>query len=196
MSSKIRFLHSCSQSDMFDIYLKDCMLCSNLSYMDYTDYQDIDHGKVIFKICPPKKLYSILDVYTYVSENSYQTAVITGLNGDLSFFVVPDAYIPISDNKAFIRFVNLAPDTNLDFILYDDSKKAFRDIEYKEVTDYYPVYSDTYDIAVKISKTNKTFLTINNVTLQKNRFYTIYVFGFTRDSTSPGFLIFTDGAYQ
>jgi len=194
MSSKIRFINACSQPNIFDIYLKDCVLCPNFSYFDYTDYHNIEHGKVVFKICPPKKKYSILDAYTYVAENSYQTAVVTGLNGDLSFFVVPDAYIPITYTQAFIRFVNLAPNTELDFIVSDGSQVTFRNIGYKDVTNYHPLSADTYDITARISKTNQTFLTLKNVELARNRFYTIYVFGFTRNSASPGYLIFTDGA--
>ncbi|KJS80561.1 MAG: hypothetical protein JM58_18570 [Peptococcaceae bacterium BICA1-8] len=196
MSTKIRFLHSCSKFNKFDIYLKDCILCPDLSYLGHSHYYDVEHGKIMFKICPPKKHYSILDAYTYVSENSYQTAIVTGLNGDLSLFVVPDAYIPLTFNKAFIRFVNLAPDKTLDFIVYDGAPVTFSNVGYKEATDYYTLYSDTYDIAVRISGTNNIFLTMKDVQLVENRFYTIYVFGFTRDANSPGYLIFTDGANQ
>lgn len=196
MSSKIRFLHACLQPNIFDIYLKDCILCPSFSYFDYTGYHDIEHGKVVLRVCPPKKQFSILDAYTYVAENSYQTAVVTGLNGNLSLFVVPDAYIPLSFNKAFIRFVNLAPNTELDLTVYDSSQITFRNITYKEVTDYYPLYSDTYDIIARMTKTNQIFLTLKNIKLLENRFYTIYIFGFSRDSTSPGYLLFTDGETQ
>jgi len=196
MSSKIRFLHACPCLDVFDVYsYDDCIICPSLLYKQYTDYYDICHGKHIFKICKPKKkFYSLLDAYTYVSEKSYQTAIVTGNKTDLSFFVVPDAYIPISYNKAFIRFANLAPDSpDLDFTFLDNSYVIFEDVEYKEVTDYYPLYADNYTIVVKNTTTKQEVLRIYNVKLQPNRFYTIYVFGFIRDS-APRYLITTDGA--
>jgi len=195
MDYKIRFLHACLFLEGLDIYsYDDCVFCQNLVFGDYSDYYDVAYGKNIFKVCPPKKkFYSLLDAYTYISEHSYQTAIITGKKTELSFFVVPDAYIPISYNKAFIRFANLAPDSpDLDFTFVDDSSIIFEDVEYKEVTNYYPLYADNYNILVRNTNTKQKILTIYNVNMQKNRFYTIYIFGFTRDG-SPQYLITADG---
>jgi hypothetical protein len=193
MTSKIRFFHSCSQLGKCDFYFKDHILCPDLSYLGHSHYHQIDHGKIVIRLCPPKKHYSILDAYTYVAENSFHTAVVTGLNGNLSLFVVPDAYIPLTQNKAFIRFVNLAPDKNLDFIVYDGSAVTINNVSYREATDYYMLKSDTYNIAARISGTNNIFLTIKDAFLAENRFYTIYVFGHVRNSNLPGYLIFPDG---
>lgn len=193
MDANIRFLHACSNPNIFDVYLKDCILCPNFSYFDYTDYHPIAHGHAKFKVCPPKKQYSILDAYTYVAQNSYQTAVVTGINGDLSFFVVPDAYIPITYNQAFVRFVNLAPNTELDFFVSNGSSAVFTNIEYKRATNYSPLHAGTYNFTARLTKTNQIFVTLRDVQLSANRFYTIYIFGFTRDSTSPGYLLFRDG---
>jgi len=128
-----------------------------------------------------------------VAENSYHTAVVTGVNGNLSLFVVPDAYIPITHNKAFIRFVNLAPGKTLDFIIYDSSAITINNVSYREATDYRILNSGTYNIIARISGTPNTFITIKDAHLAENRFYTIYVFGHVRNSNLPGYMIFTDG---
>lgn len=193
MSSKIRFFHSCSQLGKCDIHYKGHILCPDLTYLGHSHYHDVEHGRIVLKLCPPQKHYSILDAYTYVAENSFHTAVVTGLNGELSLFVVPDAYIPLTQNKAFLRFVNLAPNKTLDFIVYDGSPVTINNVSYRETTDYYILKSDTYDIAARISGTHNIFLTIKNAFLAENRFYTIYVFGHVRNSNLPGYIIFTDG---
>ncbi|MFZ7104465.1 MAG: DUF4397 domain-containing protein [Peptococcaceae bacterium] len=194
MSSRIRFIHGCSDSQHLDIHVKDCKLCNSFAYPDYTDYYDVDHGTLIFKICPTKKYHSLFDAYTYAIENSYQTAILSGKGTDLSFYVVADAYLPISYNTAYIRFANLAYNSpNLDFTLIDTGIILFRDVQYKEVTDYYGVNPDTYNIRVTKTGTTQTMITIHNVNMLPNRFYTIYVLGFTRDGASPQYLVFTDG---
>src|SRR5690554_2543105 len=134
MSSKIRFFHNCSHLGKCNIFQKDHILCPDLSYLGHSHYYGIDHGKVVLRICPPQKHYSLLDAYTYVAANSYHTAVVTGINGDLSLFVVADAYIPLTRNRAFLRFVNLAPDQNLDFLVYDSSVTTVNNVSYREAT--------------------------------------------------------------
>lgn len=191
--AKIRFFNACSDKDLFDIYYQGKPFCTNIGYKDCSKYYDIAYGQQMFKLCKPKKIYSIVDGYTYIRENSYQTAIITGRGGDLGFYIVPDAYFPVSYNKAFIRFVNLDPASpDLDFTFSDTSFVIFRDIGYRDATKYYPVNADTYTIRVRLSNTHQNILTIRNVELKPNRFYTIYVLGHYRDGTTQ-YMVLSDG---
>lgn len=193
MASKVRFLNAyCDAPCKFDIKYKGYNLCDNLCYQHYSPYCDVDPGQAYFNICPQYKHYSLCDAYTYANRNSYQTAVLTGLRGDLNFFVVPDAYVPVTTNS-YIRFVNLAPNTSLDFTLVDCSTVLFRNVCYRQPTKYYPLYPDNYNIHVKLSGTNRRVLTIYDVDMKRRRFYTIYVFGHRRDSSQRPYLCCADG---
>jgi len=195
MSSKLRILHACPQGEIFDFLNNDCLLCQKVAYKDCTEYYEVISGDQNFKICKPQKhYYPLVNGYTYLPDNSYHTLIASGKTGDLSLFVVPDAHVPIISNKAFIRFVNLAPDSpTLKFTFTDDAFVMVDDIEYKEVTQYYPVTPSTYTMKVRLAATDQVILTIYNVTLRSERFYTIYILGMVKEYPAPTYLICADG---
>ena len=197
MSSRIRLFHACPNHQYLDCYCNTRPICQNIGYCGCTEYCEIDYGSHSIIVSPPRnQSQHLIDAYTYLPDASCHTAIATGASDDMSLFVVPDANTPYSQGKAFLRFVNLAYDTPcLDFRFTDGAFVIANNIQYKEVTQYYPVTPSTYRMQAMICNTSQVVLTVPTITLQAGRSYTLYITGAVYQPPYCSHNITIDGIY-
>lgn len=196
MSSRIRLLHGCPSFSNLDCFCGGTMLCQNIGFNGCSNYCDVDYGGCNISICPPKCAHQPLaNAYTFIPQGSFHTAVFSGLRDNANMFVIPDGFNKISDNKAFLRFVNLAADAPcLDFRFTDGAFIIANDIRYKEVTQYYPVTPSTYQMQAMLCDTKFVVLQVPSITLSAGRSYTIYITGSARVHPYCSHILTIDGA--
>lgn len=197
MSSKIRLFHACPQTQYLDCYCGSQPICQSTNYCGCTEYCEIDYGSHNVIVCQPQNQYRpLVDAYAYLPDAGYHTAIATGCADDMNLFIVPDAYTPMGSNKACVRFVNLAYDAPcLDLRFMDGAFVIANNIQYKEVTQYYPVTPSTYRMQACLCNTNHVVLTASSVTLQAGCFYTIYITGSVYQQPQCCHTLCTDGRY-
>lgn len=196
MSCNVRILNACPGPRCLDIYSNDLLLKENCSYKYLSDYIHVDSGDHIFKVYKSgNKYYPILKGYTNLVDTSCHTIIASGQESDMSLFLVPDAHVPVATNKAFLRFANLADSPDLDFTFSDGGFIMVNDINYKEVTQYYPVTPGTYTVNVYISGTKQLLMQVPNFTLRRGRSYTIYILGLMSDWNLMHHIICADGIH-
>jgi hypothetical protein len=194
MSCNIRVINACPGPNCLDFYTNNLPIKENCSYKYLSDYKNIEPGEHIFHVYKSgNKHYPILKAYSKLVDSSCHTIVASGHDSDLSIFLVPDAHIPMNTNKAYMRFANLAYSTSLDFTFSDGGFIMVNDIDYKEVTQYYPATPDTYTVRAYISGTNHLLLEVPNVTLRRGRAYTIYITGSMMHRDMVGHIFCSDG---
>jgi hypothetical protein len=110
----------------------------------------------------------------------------------INIIPIEDVIRPKLPNKALIKFVNLFNSTiNLDVIL-SDGKTLFKDVPYTGVSTYKSLQPGTYTIYIAKNKGEK-LLTVPQMTLTPNRFYSIYAVGNSTDPLNMQLLIPLDG---
>jgi len=79
-------------------------------------------------------------------------------------------------------------------ITLPDGKILFKNVKYKESTDYIQVPPGTYTIEARPTGTTTTALYVPNITLKSQRFYTVYAIGLVNDKPGLQALIPLDGS--
>lgn len=197
MGCNVRVINACPGPRCLDYYTGELPLKKNCSYKYFSDYKSVEPGDHIFKVYKTgNKYYPILKAYTNLVDSSCHTLVTSGHESDMSIFLIPDAHIPLHTDKAFMRFVNLTDAPDLDFTFSDGGFVMVNDIEYKEVTQYYPVTPGTYTVKVYISGTKQLLMEVPNFTLRRGRSYTIYIVGLMSDWNLMDYILCTDGFHD
>lgn len=191
MSSKIRFLQAASNT--MDAWCSNRPLWKNCLPNSCSQYYDIDYGSHSIIICNSGSNYPSYNSYAYFPENSFNTLVASG-SQNISLFVTPDGiYIPSETNKAYIRFINLAYDEPcLDFRFTDGVLAIARNIQYQEITNYYPLSSGSYSLTAYRCGSNYPLLTVPTLTLKADYSYTFYITGSLYNSPNYNYLLCPD----
>ena len=82
-----------------------------------------------------------------------------------------------SNNRAFIRVVHLSSNTPPVDTTLPDETILFVDTKYKQVTDYKQTSIATNTLQLRATGTNQVLLTVPNLSLMPNKYYTLYVIG-------------------
>ncbi|NFO96794.1 DUF4397 domain-containing protein [Clostridium botulinum] len=192
--SFIRLLHASPNTPSVDVYLNNQLITPNLKYKDFTQYISIIPGLYNIKVFPAGKLsYPIIDTQIKIPSNKIFTLALENTLKNIHVLPYEEPKLPIPPNNAYIKFVHLSPDTpNLDITLPNDTI-LFKDVEFEKGTDYTPIKTGTYTIQAKPTGTNKVILTIPNIVLKPNRFYTLYAIGNSSGNPPLQMLIPLDG---
>lgn len=101
----------------------------------------------------------------------------------MEYLLLEDNDIPPANTKAKIRFINLSPDAaSLSLELTGDTTK-FDDKAYKAYTSFKPVSAAKVSFVLKDKATNTVKATLNDVTLDNGKTYTIWSKGLANANT-------------
>ncbi|KEI13825.1 hypothetical protein Z959_04945 [Clostridium novyi B str. ATCC 27606] len=192
--SFIRLLHASPNAPAVDVYFNNQIITPNLKYKDFTQYMSILPGIYNIKVFPAGKLSSpIIDTRIKIPSNKILTLVIGNTLNNILVLPYEEAKLPIPPNNAYVKFVHLSPDTpNLDITLTNDTI-LFKNVGFEKATKYIPLKTGDYTIHAKPTGTNKVILTVPNIILKPNRFYTLYIIGNLNGNPPLQMLIPLDG---
>lgn len=190
MSSKIRFMQAASCP--MDAWCSNRPFWKSCPSNSCSQYYDIDYGSHSIIICDSLSGCPSYNSYAYFPENSFNTLIASGRQ-NISIFVTPDGLkISNGSNKAYIRFINLAYDEPcLDFRFSDGILAIARNIEYREITNYYPITASNYTMQVYRCNSNRALLN-TTISLKADFSYTFYITGSLIDRPNYDYLICTD----
>lgn len=185
--SYVRVLHASPNAPAVDIYVNNDPTFRNISYRKFSQYIPLEGGGLYnIKVFPAGTTVNpIIDQNLFIREGTIYTVAAIGEPSNISLLPVEDSPLrPISPGKASVRFVHLSPDApNVDITL-PNGNKLFSNIGYKGITQYIPVAGGTYTIQARPTGTTNVVLTVPNIRVQPNKFYTIYAVGYA--SKTPG----------
>ncbi len=72
------------------------------------------------------------------------------------------------------RIAHISPNAPAVDIKLSDGTKVFNNVGYKDITDYACIPVGTYDFMVTLAGTNKVVLTVSDIKLDLDNYYTIY----------------------
>lgn len=181
-NSYIRLFNASPNIPAVDVYANDVRIAQNLSYKQFTQYIPISGGNFSFAVYPAgEKAAPLLIKNSYIPPNSVFTMPIIGAPPNLYLFAIPEPTSAQKFGRSCIRFANLSPGVSSMDLTNDKGSIIFKGIDFRHVTDYACIPAGTHTLQFKSSGTNNVVLTIPNVRLLPNSYYTIYSLGSTED---------------
>jgi hypothetical protein len=195
MTSFLRVLHASPKSPAVDVYINDIQKAKNLAYADFTDYIEVITGNYNVKIYPAgNKTSPVLSKNIFVPPGKIYTVAAIGLLPNIDLLPIPETKITEPNNMAYVKFAHLSPNAPPVDISLPDGTILFKNISYKEFTDYIPVPAGTYTLEAKPTGTKTTVLYVPNIKLKSGRFYTVYAIGLVNGTPGLQALIPLDGS--
>lgn len=194
--SYIRVLHASPNAPAVDVYVNNVPTFRNIAYRNFSDYVSLPQGGLYnIKVFPVgTKVNPIINTNLFIPEGKIFTVAAIGEPSAISLFPIEDTPLkPIVQGKASLRFVHLSPDAlNVDITL-PNGTKLFSNVAYKGVTKYIPLNAGTYTLQARVAGTDKIVLTVPNISVSANKFYTVYAVGFASKTPGLQVLIPLDG---
>lgn len=189
----VRILHAVPDAPNVDIYANDKLIAENLAYGSYTDYVPLDEGNYrISLFATGDKTSPVLANMITINKDDIFTIAANGMLSDISFLGISDSNVPAKADNAMVRFSHLSPNAPAVDITLPDGTIVFDDIGFKQVTSYLPVAPSDYTLEVRLAGTPTVVLTVPNVKLEEDKFYTIYAIGLAGESPELEALLVVD----
>jgi hypothetical protein len=181
--AQVRVLHAVPDAPNVDVYANGTMLAKNLAFGEITEYQPVANGKYEVTIYPAGTMDTpVVRQILTVKDNEALTVAATGTLSTISGLAITDSNQPIQNNNAMVRFIHLSPNAPAVDITLLDGTVLFRNVSYKQATRYIPVPPSTYTLQVRVANTPNVVLTVPDVALEENKYYTIYALGLVGDT--------------
>ena len=190
----VRVIHTVPDAPNVDIYANDKLIINNLAYGSYTDYLPIPEGtyKISLYVAGTRNSPVLANVLT-VNKNSILTIAAVGTLSDIGLLAITDANETKKPGKAMIRFLHLSPNAPAVDITLPNGTVIFSNISFKHITSYIDVVPMNYTLQVRVAGTSNVVLTVPNVNLNADKYYTIYAIGLVGENPELDALLLLDG---
>lgn len=193
MNSYIRVFHASPNAPAVDVYANGNMIVKNLSYKEVSQYLPVPAGTYNIKVYPSGQMKNpVINTTVSIPENSVFNVAAIGTLPDISLYPIPEPIMAEKCGRPCVRFVHLSPNAPAVDIRLADGTKVFNNVSYKGITDYVCVPAGTYTFKVNIAGTENTALTVPNIRLDNNTYYTIYAVGLVGKSPALEAVLLTE----
>lgn len=183
MNSSIRIFHTSPNTPPVDIYANGNPIVKNLAYKEISEYIPVSPGSYNITVYPSGQTTNpVINTNIDVPANTVFNIAAIGTLPNVALYPIQEPTIAQNFGRPCVRFVHLSPNAPAVDIKLSDGTKVFTNIAYKGITDYACVPAGTYTFTVSPAGTDNTVLTIPNVKLAPNNYYTIYAVGLTQGS--------------
>ena len=166
----------------------------DISYGTFTNYVEVMYDEYNIKLYPAgTKTIPVLNKTVFIPpKNLHSSSNSTVPNIDLLLVLEPKVNNPT--NNAYVKFAHLSPNAGAVDVTLPDGKILFKNVNYKDSTDYIQVPAGTYTFQLRPTGTTTIALHVPNVKLKSQRFYTVYAVGLAGDHPGLQALIPLDGS--
>lgn len=193
MNSKIRVLHAVPNAPAVDVYANDNLIVKNLAYKEMSPYLPVPSGNYNIKVYPTGETTNpVIESSIYIPENSIYTIAAIGELPDISLYPIQEPTSANNTGMSCVRFIHLSPNAPSVDIKLPDGSIVFSNVPFKSIASYTCVPSGTYTLRVNPAGTDNVVLTVPNVKLNPNTFYTIYAIGLVGETPNLEALLVTE----
>ena len=177
-NSFIRVMHASPNAPPVDIYENGNLIIQNLAFKDFSQYMSVIPGTYNIQVYPAgKKVKPIIDTSLIIPENTVFNVSVIGELPNISLYPIPEPTTAQNFGRACVRFVHLSPNAPAVDVTLSDGKKVFSNVNYTEFTQYACIPSGSYTFQVYPTGSKDIVLTVPNVQLMANNYYSIYLVG-------------------
>jgi hypothetical protein len=177
-NSYVRVFNALTSAPAIDVYANGNLIIQNLAYGQFSPYIPVTPGNYNINIFPTGQVTTPLIATNIIipTETIFNLAVI-GNVPNVEIYTIPEPVAPINFGRACIRFIHLSSNAPAVDITLQNGQNIFTSVGYKDITDYVCVPPGTYTFEIKVAGTNNVALTVPNLQLQPNTYYSIYIIG-------------------
>lgn len=196
--SYLRLFHIACFTPSIDIYIDGKKYYKDVLYEDFTKYMLFSQGEHTIAITLHEDLTPIYERTIFLSPYKIYTLIFLTNpkhNDKIELYLIEDVQRSIPSHHCMCRIGHFNYTTPLlDFRFTDSSKKdIYKKASCYEITPYFPLPVNTYTLNTSINLTQKNFLSLKNLELKLDRFYTIFIIGNEKKETPPQILLSIDG---
>lgn len=193
MTSYIRVLHASPNAPAVDIYANDDLIVENLDFREISPYLPVPSATYNIKVYPTGTMNNpVIDTEVYIPPNSVFNVAAIGNLPNISLYPIPEPSIAQESGNACVRFVHLSPDAPAVDIQLEDGTIVFDDVSFKGITNYICIPPDTYTFKVVPTGSNDVVLTVPDLMVNGNMYYTVYALGLIGGSPNLEALLITE----
>lgn len=193
MTSYIRVLHASPDAPAVDIYADDNLIIENLGYRELSPYIPVAPASYTIRVYPTGTMENpVIDTDVYIPPNSVFNVAAIGDLPNISLYPILEPSIAQDSGDSCVRFVHLSPNAPAVDVKLDNGTIVFDSITYKGVSNYICTPPGTYTFKVSPAGQKDVVLTVPNVTLDENTYYTIYALGLIGESPNLEALLVTE----
>lgn len=177
-NSYVRVFHASPNAPAVDVYANGNLIINNLAYKQFSQYLPVPPGNYNIRVYPSGEMTNpVLDTNLYIPQNTIFNAAVIGMLPDISLYPIPEPITAQTSGFACARFIHLSPNAPAVDIKLSDGTIVFSSVGYRDITNYACVPPGTYSFIVSLPGTDNVVLTIPNIRLDANSYYTIYAVG-------------------
>lgn len=185
-NSYIRIFNASPNAPAVDIYANDKLIVKDLAYKEFSQYLPVPPSNYNITVYPSGQTTNpVINTNVNIPLNTVFNLAIIGTFPDISLYAIQEPTTAQNFGRSCVRFVNLSPNAPALNIGLSDGTKVFHDVSYKGITDYACIPAGTYTFIISPAGTDNVVLTVPNVKLDPNNYYTIYAVG--QVGKSPAF---------
>ena len=174
----VSIYHESPDAPELDV-LVDNKTINRLDFTDYTGYLNFYTGDRNLTINPFNASNALVDTTINFVDGAFYSVFIVNDLSSVETLVVRDSASSPASGKAKVRFINLSPDAPaLDLAADADSIPVFTGQAFKEPSEFVEVDAKEYSFDVKTSGTAEPLVSVSDIDLRSDNFYTIITRGF------------------
>lgn len=178
MNSSIRVFHASPNAPAVDVYANGKLIVKNLSYKELSQYISVAPGSYNIMVYTSGQMTNpVINTNLNIPANTVFNIAVIGTLPDISLYPIQEPTTAQNFGRPCVRFVHLSPNAPAVDIKLSDGTKVFTGVGYKGITDYACVPTGTYTFTVSPTGRENIVLTVPNVKLDPNSYYTLYAVG-------------------
>lgn len=178
MNSFIRFFHTVPNAPAVDVYANGNPIVRNLAYKQLSPYIPAAPGSYNITVYPAGQTTNpVVSRSINIPANTVSNAAVIGTLPNISLYLIPEPSTGQNFGRPCIRFIHLSPNAPAVDLKLSDGTVVFDNVSYKDISNYACIPAGTYTFTVSPTGTNNAVLTLPNVILDSNKYYTIYAVG-------------------
>ncbi|WP_158540701.1 DUF4397 domain-containing protein [Romboutsia weinsteinii] len=174
--SLVRMFHAVPEGDAVDVYVDGSPFFRNLNFTEFSPYIYIPEGTYEIAVYLADTVENPLVMHDIeLDAGTLVTIAVNGNLNDIELLKIEEDMDDATGNNSKVRAVHLAP-SSPEINVIADGQMLFRNVEFRDVTDYKEVAPKVYDVDIETSQGNR-LIRSNQVTINPNRVYTFYAVG-------------------
>lgn len=178
MNSFIRVFHAAPNAPAVDVYGNGNPIVKNLAYKEVSSYLPLAPGSWNITVYPAGQTAKpVISMNLSVPENTVYTIAAIGTPPDISLYAIQEPTTAQNFGRPCVRFANLSPNAPAIDLKLSEGTRVFTNVSYKAVTSYACLPTGTYTFTINPTGSENIVLTVPNVALDANTYYTLYAVG-------------------
>eukprot|EP01121_Diplochlamys_sp_Union-15-3_P011555 TRINITY_DN3362_c0_g1_i1.p1 TRINITY_DN3362_c0_g1~~TRINITY_DN3362_c0_g1_i1.p1 ORF type:complete len:225 (-),score=68.89 TRINITY_DN3362_c0_g1_i1:57-689(-) len=177
LAAEVRVAHASPDAPLVDVYVDNHLIWNSVDFHEVTAYAFLPAGDYNIKVNVAGTQTTVINANVTVDQYRPYTIAAIGKVADIAPLVLTDDLRPPTAGNAAVRFVHLSPDAPAVDIAVTGGPVLFKNVAFKQASDYIQVAAGTYNLEVRVAGTTTVALKVPGVILNSRAINSIFAEG-------------------